>query len=36
MACYIDYQRMGCDMELGGDTYAIQAAHNEVHIFWNH
>jgi len=33
---YIDYERMGRDMELSGDIYTIETAHDEVHIFWNH
>ena len=33
---YIDYERMGRDMELGGDIYTIETAFDEVHIFWNH
>lgn len=33
---YIDYERMGRDMELGGDIYTIETAHDEVHIFWTH
>jgi len=33
---YIDYERMGRDMELGGDIYTIETAHDEVHVFWNH
>ncbi len=33
---YIDYERMGRDMELGGEIYTIETAHDEVHIFWNH
>ena len=33
---YIDYEKMGRDMELGGDVYTIETAHDEVHIFWNH
>ncbi len=35
LAFYIDYERMGSDMEMSGDIYTIQTAHNEVHIFWN-
>jgi hypothetical protein len=27
---------MGRDMELGGDIYTIETAHDEVHIFWTH
>ena len=33
---YIDYERMGRDMELGGDIYTIETGHDEVHIFWSH
>lgn len=33
---YIDYHAMGRDMELNGDIYTIEMAHEEVHIFWNH
>ena len=33
---YIDYERMGRDMELGGDIYTIETAYDEVHIFWAH
>ena len=33
---YIDYERMGRDMELGGDIFTIETAHDEVHIFWAH
>jgi antirestriction protein len=36
LAYYIDYERMGRDMEMGGDIFTIQTAHDEVHIFWNH
>ena len=32
---YIDYEKMGRDMELGGDVYTIELGHQEVHIFWN-
>lgn len=35
LAFYIDYERMGRDMEMGGDIFTIQTAHDEVHIFWN-
>jgi antirestriction protein len=30
---YIDYERMGKDMEMSGDIYTITTAHDEVHIF---
>ena len=33
---YIDYERMGRDMELSGDIYTIETAYDEVHVFWNH
>ncbi len=33
---YIDYERMGRDMELNGDVYTIETAFDEIHIFWNH
>ncbi len=36
LAFYIDYERMGRDMEMSGDIYTIQTAYDEVHIFWNH
>ena len=32
---YIDYERMGNDMEMSGDIFTIETAHDEVHIFWN-
>jgi len=33
---YIDYERMGRDMEINGDIYTIEIAHDEVHVFSNH
>ncbi|HNP50543.1 MAG TPA: antirestriction protein ArdA [Nitrosomonas nitrosa] len=36
LAYYIDYERMGRDMELSGDIFTIETAYEEVHIFWNH
>lgn len=36
LAFYIDYERMGRDMELSGDIFTIETAHDEVHIFWSH
>jgi antirestriction protein len=32
---YIDYEKMGRDIELNGDIFYIETAFNEVHIFWN-
>jgi antirestriction protein len=36
LAYYIDYERMGRDMELSGDIFTIETAHDEVHVFWSH
>ncbi len=36
LAYYIDYERMGRDMEMSGDIYIIETAHDEVHIFYSH
>lgn len=33
---YIDYDRMARDMEMSGDIYTIETAHDEVHVFWSH
>lgn len=33
---YIDYERMGRDMELSGDIFTIEMGYQEVHIFWSH
>jgi antirestriction protein len=33
---YIDYEKMGRDMELSGDIFTIETGFEEVHIFWNH
>ena len=35
LAYYIDDEKMGRDMELGGDLFTIENGHEEVHIFWN-
>ena len=35
LAFYIDYEKIGRDMELSGDIYTITTAHDEVHIFWS-
>lgn len=35
LAHYIDYEKMGRDMELNGDVFTIAATSHEVHIFWN-
>ena len=36
LSFYIDYERMGRDMELSGDVFTIETAFDEVHIFWSH
>ena len=36
LAYYIDYERMGRDMELSGDIFTIETGYQEIHIFWNH
>ena len=33
---YIDYDRMGRDMEMSGDIFTIETAHDEIHVFWAH
>ena len=33
LAFYIDYEKMGRDMELSGDIYTITTAHDKVPIF---
>lgn len=30
---YIDYERMGRDMELSGDIFTVETAYNEFHVF---
>lgn len=35
LSFYIDYERMGRDMEMSGDIFTIETAHDEVHVFWN-
>jgi antirestriction protein len=36
LAFYIDYDKMGRDMEMSGDIFSIEVSHCEVHIFWSH
>ena len=36
IACFIDYERMGRDMEMSGDIYTIETGFEEVHVFWSH
>ena len=32
---YIDYERMGQDMEMNGDIFTIKTDFEVVHVFWN-
>lgn len=32
---YIDYARMADDMEMSGDIFTIETAHDKVHVFWH-
>jgi antirestriction protein len=32
---YIDYARIARDMEMSGDIFTIETAHDEVHVFWS-
>ncbi len=36
LECYIDFERMGRDMEMSGDIYTIETGYEKIHIFWNH
>ena len=33
---YIDYERMGRDMDMSGDIFTVETAFDEVHVFYNH
>lgn len=33
---YIDYERMGRDMEISGDVFTVEEGFEKVHVFWNH
>lgn len=33
---YIDYDRIGRDMEFSGDIFSVETGFEEVHIFWSH
>jgi len=35
LSLYIDFERMGKDMELSGDIFVIETAHDQVHLFYN-
>ena len=36
IAYYIDYERMGRDMEMGGEVYIIELGFEQIHVFWAH
>ena len=36
LAYYLDYERMGRDIELSGDIFTIETAHDKLHVFWSH
>ncbi len=33
---YIDFERMGRDMELGGDIFTVELGFQQLHVFWSH
>lgn len=35
LAYYIDYERMGRDMEMSGDIFVIETGFERVHVFWS-
>jgi antirestriction protein len=36
LAYYLDYERMGWDMEMSGDVFTIATGYEKIHIFWSH
>ncbi len=36
IAYYVDYERMGRDMDLSGDIFTIEIEYETVYIFWSH
>jgi len=32
---YIDYERMGRDMEMSGNIFVIETGFERVHVFWS-
>ena len=36
LAFYIDYEKMGRDMELSGDVFTVETGYQELHVFWSH
>ncbi|MGS1093255.1 antirestriction protein ArdA [Aquamicrobium terrae] len=35
LRCYVDWEGMARDAEMGGDLFTIETAHGEVHVFSN-
>lgn len=35
LALYIDWEAMARDAQLNGEVFTVQAAHDEVHVFWS-
>ena len=35
VTCYVDYERMGRDMEMGGDIFTLETGFETVHVFWS-
>jgi len=35
LAYYIDYDRMGRDMDMSGDIFHIEISHDQIHVFSN-
>jgi antirestriction protein len=33
---YIDYERIGRDMEMSGDIFTLETGFETVHVFWSH
>ncbi len=32
---YIDWEAMARDARLNGEVFAVETAHDEVHVFWS-
>lgn len=36
LAYYIDYEKLGRDMDMNGDIFTIEEGYQTVHVFWAH
>lgn len=36
LRAYIDFERLGRDLELNGDIFTIETSYREIHVFWSH